>query len=64
MLEESCFTSPKEITSVLTTESDAACSLFNHQGLVHYEFTLKGQTINQDFYPTVLRYLQDAAQRK
>jgi hypothetical protein len=31
---------------------------------VHYEFTPEGQTVNQDFYLSVLGQLQDAVQRK
>jgi hypothetical protein len=31
---------------------------FNHQGIVHYEFTPEGQTANQDFYLAVLRRLR------
>jgi hypothetical protein len=46
----------------LVSESNAAC-FFNHQGIVHYEFTPEGQTINQDFYLAVLRCLRDAVQR-
>jgi transposase len=38
--------------------------IFDHQGTVHYEFAPEDQTINQDLYLEVLRYLRNAVQRK
>jgi hypothetical protein len=43
------------------------CCLFCFFGrcsIVHYKFAPEGQTVNQDFYLVVLRYLYDAVRRK
>ena len=36
----------------------------NCEGVVHYEFTLRGQTINKEYYGEVLKRLRDAVKRK
>ena len=37
---------------------------FDINGLVHFEFVLQGQTVNQQFYLEVLKRLRDAVRRK
>ena len=37
---------------------------FECEGVVHYEFSPKGQTINKEYYVEVLKRLSDAARRK
>jgi len=37
---------------------------FDIQGIVHLEFAPKGQTVNTEFYCTVLRRLREAIRRK
>ncbi|GLV46631.1 hypothetical protein CBL_20906, partial [Carabus blaptoides fortunei] len=37
---------------------------FNCEGVVHYEFALRGQTINKEYYVEVLKRLRDAVRRK
>jgi hypothetical protein len=37
---------------------------FNHNRIVHYEFTAQGQTLNQQCYLEVLTRLQESDQRK
>jgi hypothetical protein len=44
----------------VSESSAAAASFFDHQGIVHYEFTPEGQTVHQNFYLAVLRCVQDA----
>ena len=36
-------------------------TFFNHKGIVHYEFSADGQTINQYFYLDALKQLRDVA---
>ena len=36
----------------------------NCEGVVHYEFALRGQTINKEYYGEVLKRLRDAVKRK
>ena len=38
-------------------------AFFNIDGLVHHEFVPKGQTVNKEFYKTVLQRLCDAVRR-
>jgi len=37
---------------------------FDRTGIVHYEFTAQGQTVNQQCYPEVLPRLRESARRK
>jgi hypothetical protein len=37
---------------------------FNCQHLAHYEFIARGQTVNQEFYLTILWHLQEAVQKE
>ena len=37
---------------------------FDCEGVVHYEFAPKGQTINKEYYVEVLKRLRDATRRK
>ena len=37
---------------------------FDSCGIVHYEYTPEGQTVNKEYYLEVLRCLRDAVQRK
>ena len=37
---------------------------FDHEGVVHHEYTPPGQTITKDYYIEVLLWLRDAVRRK
>jgi len=37
---------------------------FDCQGVIHYEFVLRGQTVNKEFYVAVLKRLREAERRK
>jgi hypothetical protein len=37
---------------------------FDHKGIVHYEFTAQGQTVNQQLYLEVLTSLRESVRRK
>ena len=37
---------------------------FDHKGIVHYEFTAQGQTVNQQCYLEMLTRLRESVQRK
>ena len=37
---------------------------FDCEGVVHYEFAPRGQTINKEYYIEVLKRLRDAVRRK
>jgi len=37
---------------------------FDWQGVIHYEFVPRGQTVNKEFYLTVLKRLREAVRRK
>jgi hypothetical protein len=37
--------------------------IFDARGIVHHEFVPQGQTVNQEFYISVLRRLREALQR-
>ena len=37
---------------------------FDCEGVVHYEFASRGQTINKEYYVEVLKRLRDAVRRK
>ena len=37
---------------------------FDSEGVVHYEFAPRGQTMNQEYYVEVLKRLRDAVRRK
>jgi hypothetical protein len=36
---------------------------FDTEELVHYEYVPQGQTVNKEFYKTVLQYICDAVHR-
>jgi hypothetical protein len=38
-------------------------AFFDIDGLVHHEYTPRGQTVNNEFYKTVLQGLHDAVRR-
>jgi hypothetical protein len=40
----------------------SADCFFSIHGIVHYEFVLKGETVNQHFYSCVLRHLWENVQ--
>jgi len=37
---------------------------FDWQGVIHYEFILRGQTVNKEFYVAVLKRLREVVRRK
>jgi len=37
---------------------------FDWQGVIHYEFIPRGQTVNKEFYVAVLKHLREAVRRK
>ena len=37
---------------------------FDWQGVIHYEFVPRGQTVNKEFYVAVLKHLREAVRRK
>ena len=39
-------------------------TFFDHQGLVHHEYVLQGQTVNQHFYKEVLTCLVNEIRQK
>ena len=38
-------------------------AFFDIDGLVHHEYVPRGQTVNKEFYKTVLQHLRDAVRR-
>ena len=45
--------SPSNIKTTLT-------AFFDWEGVIHYEYTPPGQTINKEYYLNILRWLRDA----
>jgi len=39
-------------------------TFFDIRGIVHYEFVPTGQTVNQDYYLEVLKWLREKVRRK
>ena len=37
---------------------------FNYRGVVHYEFLPTGQTVNKEYYLSVMRHLREAIHKK
>jgi hypothetical protein len=48
---------------VKTSIETMLIAFFDIDGLVHHEFVLTGQTVNKEFYKTVLQRLRDAVCR-
>jgi len=55
--------SPKESVAVKSNIKTMLITFFNIDGLVHHEFVPTGQTVNKEFYKTVLQCLRDAVHR-
>ena len=35
--------------------------LFHYRGVVHYEFLTTGQTVNKEYYLSIMRHLREAS---
>ncbi|VVC25608.1 Transposase, type 1 [Cinara cedri] len=55
---------PKKARQVRSQVKVMLTVFFDYQGVVHHEYTPKGQTITQEYYIDVLRHLRDAVRRK
>ena len=51
---------PKKARQVKSNVKVRMIAFFHIDGLVHHEFVPRGQTVNKDFYKTVLQRLRDA----
>jgi len=54
---------PKKVRQVKSNIKTMLIALFDIDGLVHHEFVPTGQTVNKEFYKTVLQCLRDAVRR-
>jgi hypothetical protein len=54
---------PKKARQVKSNINTVLIAFFNIDGLVHHEFVPTGQTVNNEFYRTVLHQLRDAVRR-
>ena len=54
---------PKKVGQVKSNFKTTLIVFFDIDGLVHHEFVPTGQTVNKEFYKTVLKCLRDAARR-
>jgi hypothetical protein len=55
---------PKKAHVSVTGQEHACVFLFDHKGIVHYEFIAQGQTVNQQCYLEVLTRVREFIQRK
>jgi len=55
---------PKKARQVKSNVKTMLICFFDIKGLVHFEFVLQDQTVNQQFYLEVLKRLRDAVRRK
>ena len=54
---------PKKAQQVKSNIKTMLIAFFDNDGLVHHEFIPTGQTVNKEFYKTVLQHLRDAVRR-
>jgi len=54
---------PKKARQVKSNVKTMLIAFFNIDGLVRHEFVPRGQTVNKEFYKTVLQCLRDAVRR-
>ena len=54
---------PKKARQVKPNVKKMLIAFFNIDGLVHHEYVHRGQTVNKEFYKTVLQRLRDALRR-
>ena len=54
---------PKKARQVKSNIKTTLIAFFDIDGLVHHEFVPTGQTVNNEFYGTVLQRLRDAVRR-
>ena len=54
---------PKKAWQVKSNVKTMLIAFFNIDGLVHHEYVPRGQTVNKEFYKTVLQRLHDAVHR-
>jgi len=54
---------PKKVRQVNSNIKTMLIAFFDNDGLVHHEFVPTGQTVNREFYKTVLQRLRDAVRR-
>jgi len=59
----SSFPRPKKARQVKSNIKTMLIAFFDIDGLVHHEFVPTGQTVNKEFYKTVLQCLHDAVHR-
>ena len=53
----------RQVKSVKSNIKNMLIAFFDTDGLVHHEFVPTGQTVNKEFYKTVLQRLRDAVRR-
>jgi len=54
---------PKKVQQVKSNVKTMLIAFFNIDRLVHHEYVPRGQTVNKEFYKTVLQRLRDAVRR-
>ena len=54
---------PKKARQVKSNVKNMLIAFFDNDGLVHDEYVPRGQTVNKEFYKTVLQRLRDAVRR-
>ena len=54
---------PKKARQVKSNVKTMLIAFFDIDGLVHHEYVPRGQTVNKEFYKTVLQRLRDAVRR-
>jgi len=62
-VEHSIISSTEETWQVKPNVKTTLIAFFNIDGLVHHEYVPRGQTVNKEFYRTVLQHLHDAVRR-
>jgi len=54
---------PKKAQQVKSNVKTMAIAFFDIDGLVHHEYIPGGQTVNKEFYKTILQHLRDTVHR-